>query len=215
MRIIFILLLFSAVAESHECSIIDDSLKRLACFDAAFPKEQAESDFSNEIQDDNIYGALKEENDVIIGSWLLKNNVDEMTGKTSWQAINMNKELDAVNGLSLLLSCGFRKEPFIGIFSPKYLGLTGKEMLVKVKFGEEDVYSESWIKSTRNALTRNYSNKKNVKFLKKLLSNTELMLRVAPYNSGYVTSSFDLTGITDIIKKIRKECPAKEKYWES
>lgn len=214
MKLLSIIMVFvSCTISAHECSKIEDSLKRLNCFDNYFPANDAEIKQNIDSTNKSKFSEIKEDGDEIIGDWLIKNYTDEMDGSKTWQAINI--DIDQYNQpVSLILGCA-RNEPLIGLIYSHYMGLSGRSnKLVEYKYDESEVISESWTVFTKAGIKRNESAKNNVKFLQKMKTSGELMIRARPYSKNQITSTFYLSGSEKVLQKIKEECPRKDRYWK-
>jgi type VI secretion system protein VasI len=95
--------------------------------------------------------------------------------------------------ISLILKVNKKK---IDIYADwgQYLG---SESHVTSQFNSEKLNKESWRLSTDSKTTYYPGNKR--KFIKKLLSNEKLMLRINPYNGPPIIAYFDIRGLENVL----------------
>ena len=101
---------------------------------------------------------------------------------------------------SLYLRCAENKtEAYIawGVF----LGSDNTKVLLR--YDKEKAKTRRWGLSTDHKAT---FVRGNIPFIKKLLKHKKLLLRVTPYSDSPVTATFDLRGLNEAIKPLRKAC---------
>ena len=102
---------------------------------------------------------------------------------------------------TLILRCSENKteayvswDTFLGTRSAKILS----------RYDKEKAHTRSWGISTDNKAS--FAPGGNVSYIKKLLKHKKLLLQVTPYSDSPVTAKFDLRGINEAIKPLRKAC---------
>lgn len=212
-----ILLIFiSSIIHAQDCPSIKNDIARLACFDKTYTLANEESN-PPKIESGIDVPELKDEGDKEMGNWIIKNHKDNMTGVESWQAILTQSDIEnnskrIIN--SLVLSCYASNKPLIAFIWGKYIGLEGKSKSLLLKIDNGEVYSEDWRISSKYSTSRYTSKKKDPVFLKKLANASIITARVTPYGSLPITAEFELDGISQVVDKIKNECPGKLKYWK-
>lgn len=172
------------------CSIIDSNEFRLKCYDRVYKEETT------------INTAPKESG--YIGKWGQSIDTDPMTDKTI-VVLSLNSENRISNSFSyvqptLLIRCkNNRTEVFINW--DVYLGLDSTSVTTRVD--KNSKVTRSWGISTDTKATfapYGYS------FAKKLIGHKKLVAEVTPYGANPTTVTFNIDGIDNAIKPLRKEC---------
>ena len=83
-----------------------------------------------------------------------------------------------------------------------YLGLKQTQMLTR--FDKQKALTNTWTLSTDNQAV--FVKGSDIGFAKKLTKYNKLLTQITPYNKSPVMATFDLSGLSEAIKPLRKEC---------
>ena len=83
-----------------------------------------------------------------------------------------------------------------------YLGLDKTQMLTR--FDKQKATTSTWSLSTDNKAV--FVRGGDIDFAKKLIQHKKLLTQITPYNESPVMATFDLSGLGEDIKPLRKAC---------
>ena len=186
-----------------KCSSIDDSVKRLACYDGLAAVEHQEASTA-------VAKSLAPP--------------DEDVGK--WTVLTDKSKIDDSNRVMLILNAD---EPVPGRFSRQvtpsliircmenvtsvYLEFDGLFMSdnqgygrVTFRVNKNPAFEKEMSASTNNKALGLWSGGSSIPFIKQLLDGETLVVRATPYNESARTMEFSIKGISNAVAPVRKEC---------
>lgn len=201
MRVLFPLALslaismpFSAVA--NECSLIENGIERLACFDEMFPRQDA--------------GV--EEMATTTGNWEVRIETSAMTDDTDVY-LTVESE-DPVycswsrgERVTLMLRCQENTTSVIFI--------TGCHMTssryndygdVTYRLDNEEPLVRGFEESTNNRALGLWRGAQAIPFIRAMLDNQRLLARMTPYSDNPIEMEFDISGLDEAIEPLRESC---------
>lgn len=149
-----------------------------------------------------------------------KTITEPINGENSWSVREKTSEIDDSKSVYLSLES---KDAIIGSYSEQtptiiircvenktqayvnigaYLGYQGVK--VTTRFDKDKAKTKRWSLSTDGKAV--FVRGGNIKWIKELMKHETLTMRVAPYNEGNQTFSFDIVGLEDAIKPLREAC---------
>lgn len=173
----------------YECVKIENSIKRLECYDTISQKENIapKESHSSSNQWEIIEETSKmDDNKVIVVS---NKSIDPIQNK-------IGKQFHP----NIVIRCSEKETDFY-VNWDMFIGINNVEMTHRID--KEKAKTTYWNTSTDHTAT--FSNKP-IAFVKSLYGHKNLVLRITPYNSNPRTAEFDITGIEEIIKPIAEEC---------
>ncbi|QBR40981.1 DNA primase [Kerstersia gyiorum] len=173
-----------------ECVIIQNSVSRLACFDALAVK----FDLAPAVKPDARQG---------MGDWIVSEKINPLDDTAVYFAV-----IDAQTGrsrrgdkISMVVRCANnRTEMYINWHD--YLGMDSTQVTYRV--GKNAAVRQAWSLSTDNQST--FFPGSPVSVLKQMVEETSFVASLVPYNENPVTVEFDITGIEPALQNIRKNC---------
>ena len=193
---------FAVANETGEsCSKLEDSAKRLECYDSVFLKSPSQSEKELQEKLDTELAKLEVE----LASWQYKESKDEMRNKTSYfasklsnNAVNLAFPYQGGSKISLML----RKHSEYGndvMFSLSKGQFTCRidGCHISVKFDEGDVekYSMDESESGTNDVLFISGSKSIKKFMDKLKKSKKMVIEVSIYDYGRAQFTFDTQGL--------------------
>ncbi|MBL1320112.1 MAG: TonB C-terminal domain-containing protein [Methylophaga sp.] len=180
-----------------ECAIHKDPLSRLDCLDQLI----AEKGLSG-----GVKSSVKTEGK---GKWLVRTDVSPIDDSTNVYAELMSENIVGsgyrAQKASLVLRCS-ENVTNVYVRWNDYLGLKSTSVLQRLD--KEKATNHRWTLSSDNTAT--FVSGGYIRYIKKLLGHKKLLLQLTPYNDNPVMAVFDLTGIDEAIKPIKKAC-----HWSS
>ncbi len=180
------------------CKNEKDATKRLNCFDKLSKQKN-----------DNVALNREEKKEIPIpvidkGKWVISDEISEIDDSR-----NVTLFLSADNEISssyktvtptLILRCSENKtETYINW--DMFLGSSSIKVLLR--HDKEKAKTRRWDTSTDHKAT---FVRGNIPFIKKLLKHKKLLIKITPYSASPVTTTFDLRGLEEAIKPLRKAC---------
>jgi len=181
-----------SIKEMAACSKVDGSVERLACFDSLSKKHGGLT--KKEI--------LEPEDK---GKWVIRKDTSPIDDSEK-VVLFVNSETPITNKFgktsapTMFLRCLENKtEVYIDFDS--FIGTN--RISVTTRVDKEKAKKERWgASSDHNAIfARN-----NISFIKNMLNKDKLLIQLTPYGANTVMAEFDISGIENAIKPLRKAC---------
>lgn len=178
----------------RECQRIDDSVKRLACFDT-------------------IAEAVAPKPVVAVPSqvplnWAVTTDVSKIDDSTTVQvSTTSTEELRGRYGqrvyLRLILRCQEHKTDAIVHFGGHFMAGLYDKVPVTYRIDRKPAKEARFNESTNN---ESLFAPQPVQFIKALFGANTLTIRAAPYNENDVTADFDVSNLETAVKPLREAC---------
>lgn len=167
------------------CQVIDDSLQRLACYDATF---------NNKVE-------TKSES----GEWKVT-TTSPIDGSTSvFLSINSNDPILDRDGRSqhpsMVIRCA-ENSTDLYITWNAFIGSNEAQLLTRID--SEKAVKKYWSISTDNKTTLHPSG--TINFINSLLGKEALLVQVTPYGASPINTVFNISGLDEAIKPLREAC---------
>ncbi|MDO8454386.1 MAG: type VI secretion system-associated protein TagO [Sulfurimonas sp.] len=179
--------------DMSECNKIENSVKRIECYDNATIKHNVA------VENKTIQSSGE-------NRWNVSENRDPITDATVVTFINYATSGKGRLGdsIPLIVKCSSNSKPELYINWSSYLG---NEVYVTSRFGKEKSKHVEWAMSTNNQASF-YPNIEydGMPILNKLIENNEFVARVIPYNESQITAIFDLSGFMNASNPYRSIC---------
>ncbi len=182
-------------AQDAGCSKIDGDLDRLACYDKASGRTPT----------------LTEE-PVESGKWQPYSVASKMTDRNSYYlSVESNEVVNCGwnNGARITLTVRCHEGKTALIFETD-CHMTSSEYNsygdVEYRLDAEKAKKVSTDASTNNRALGLWSGAKSIPVVKQMLGKKQMVSRMTPYGESPFTATFDIAGLDDAIKPLRKEC---------
>lgn len=184
----------TAQAQLATCKAINDSLRRLACYDSLASKEP-----SAPLSSDSPKASSAD------GEWLMNVTTDPISDQKIVIAALMsdNKVGQYQREANLALRC-MKGELAIIADWRSYLADNRK---VTYRFDTSEPVSKSWGQSQAKDVL--FVSGDIRAFAESLIGPKKLALQATPYESGPITAEFSLAGADKAVRKVLDACPAK------
>lgn len=190
-----------ATETGESCSKIEDSTKRLECYDAVFLKSPSQSEKELQQKLDDGLTKLKAE----MASWRYKETKDEMRNKTSYFASKTSNNTIELSfpyqgGSSITLMLRKHSEYGNDVMFNLYKGqfscrIDGCNISVKFDDGNIEKYAVSESESGSNDVLFLSGRKSMKKFMDKLKSAKKMVIEFPIYDYGRAQFTFDTQGL--------------------
>lgn len=170
--------------QTMSCKEITDNSERLKCYDenSNFAIEAKASDVAEPNSDKS--------------NWLINNSVDPITDKTNYMLFNTaSDDPDS----SLAITCK-NNETDLVISVKEYLD--GETVKITTRIDKLEPIKSYWAVSVSGAIA---FNQKPVPFIKNMFGGDKMVFQVSAY-SKIKTVTFNISGLEEAIKDLRKEC---------
>jgi len=77
---------------------------------------------------------------------------------------------------------------------------------VEYRVDDKNAGKREFEASTDNSALGLWSGRKSIPFIKSMLAGKEMIFRFTPFGSSPVTARFEIDGLDEAIKPLRKEC---------
>ena len=104
----------------------------------------------------------------------------------------------------IAVRCREGETSFFLTYGSLYLGLYTNDVQYKVSGGKAEI--ESWNISTNSYAIGLWKGRRARTFVKSLFNKPSFIFRMIPAGENVVTSTFDISGIKDAVKPVRKTC---------
>jgi len=198
MKYILVLIIFVASTASADiktdiarCSGIDSDVNRLVCFD-----ELASTLGVDKPQTNISRGA---------GKWTVREDKSPIDDSTNvYLSLSANESVksrwERVRP-SLHLRCAENKTNLFIVWN-MYLGLDSTNMLVR--FDKEKAESSEWYISTDAKAV--FARRGHIGLAKRIMNHNQMLAQITPYGESPVMVTFDVSGLEEAIKPLRKAC---------
>ncbi len=205
------------VEAAMQCRHYVEDEKRLACYDRTMegdrgavalkpaPQPQQASDTDDE--------ALADVNKDDTGKWNVSVDRSRMTDQTNvFVRLSSNDKVrhqytHQGNGYAeLWLRCMENTTAILVTMDGEFLTDNQSYGRVEYRVGESKMASVRMNASTDNKALGLWSGRSAIPFIKKLLGQDKLLLRITPYNESSQTMAFDISGVDTAVDGLRKEC---------
>ena len=175
-------------AYADDCKAISADLDRLACYD----KESGRTPKKEPIQT------------IARSKWDARKETSAMTDKTN---VFLSLESNEV------INCGWNRGAKIALLlrctdgTTAAIFQTGCHMASsEYRVDAEKARTVSGTESTNNRTLGLWSGGQSIPFIKQLIGKSKLTARMTPYGENPFTATFDIAGLEEAIKPLRKEC---------
>ncbi len=196
LTMLFVIGVSPTSVQANECSLIEDGIERLACFDRQFPRPQSELVDATPVN----------------GDWVVSVETSAMTDETNVY-LRLESEQPVYcswssgNPVTLLLRC--RENTTSAIFS------TGCHMTssrynnygdVTYRLDDEAPRVKGFTESTNNRSLGLWRGGQAIPFIREMLDNEQLLVRMMPYGESAFEVSFNISGLDEAIQPLRDAC---------
>ena len=189
------------------CSAIEDSLRRLTCFDRLFLRDVTSGD-AHTANDEPKADEAKTAGAAKAGAssaWQIEEEKSPLDDSVKFSAGLMPKNV-STSGIGnaemfLILRCS---ENTTSVVFATSMFMTGETPTVTVRVGEEPAKTERWNRATNYKAVGLWSGAAAIPFMKALKDNVRLAVRIQ--DNDRVDAEFDLADVSKPITKIREHC---------
>ena len=193
---------FAVANETGEsCAKLEDSAKRLECYDSVFLKSPSQSEKELQEKLDTELAKLEVE----LASWQYKESKDEMRNKTSYfasklsnNAVNLTFPYQGGSKISLMLRkhSEYGNDVMLSLSKGQFTcRIDGCHISVKFDEGNVEKYSMSEPESGTNDVLFISDSKSIKKFMDKLKKSKKMVIEVQIYDYGRAQFTFDTQGL--------------------
>lgn len=180
--------------DAKDCTVIDEPLQRLNCFDSFFPKAPSAADAPSEAPP--VSPAI---------SWHIEEEKSPLDDSIQFTAglIPKNASTSGIGEaeMFLIMRCAENTTSVVFVTS---MFMVGERPTVTVRVGDEPARTERWNRSTNYKAVGLWSGAEAIPFIKRLKDNVRLAVRVE--DKDRVDAEFDLGDVSAHIQKIRGYC---------
>ncbi|MDX0855930.1 hypothetical protein GOL78_15055 [Sinorhizobium medicae] len=178
------------------CSVIEDSLQRLTCFDKLFPKDATSTSAEEKPE---------VEPTATTSAWQIQEEKSPLDDSIKFTA-GLSPQKASTSGVGnaevfLLLRCA---ENTTSVVFSTSMFMTGETPSVTVRIGNEKATTSRWNRSTNYKAVGLWTGAQAIPFLKALDNNERLAVRIQ--DNDRVDAEFHLANVTDQVAKIREYC---------
>ncbi|MCF7486709.1 type VI secretion system-associated protein TagO [Vibrio sp. A2-1] len=201
-KCIFVLSLVPCFTYAHDvnkrdiavCAAETSSVQRLACFDS----------LSNRIGVATPKVSVQKSS----GKWKKQEEVSPLDDSTNiYIRVSGNETIpNRYNKLvtpELVIRCK-ENTTALSVWWGTYLGLNSTYVTYRVD--KLKPKKTKWSLSTKNEHIGKWSGSSSIPFIKQLLGKEKLLMQLTPYGENSVMTTFDISGIEEAIKPLRKQC---------
>lgn len=174
------------------CSIISDDALRLMCFD----------ELSNKL------GIAKPiiETSTGNGKWEVRKEQSQIDDSTNvWVSLGAENSVYSSYKVALpklYIRCNENKTTLFITYGDLFLGSDSIDVLTR--FDKKKATTNVWIMSTDHSAI--FVRGHNITFIKKLMKHDKLLVQLTPYGDSPIMTTFDIRGLKEAIKPLRKNC---------
>lgn len=204
-------LLFGSPAHGQDaakaCSVIEDSLQRLTCFDKLFPRDAAASSTTTtggEIKADEAKTTEPTE-EAGVSAWQVEKEKSPLDDSVVYTAY-LPAKTASMTGIGkgeafLVLRCA--ENTTSAVFSTS-LFMMDEKPSVTIRIGEEKAATTRWTRSTSYKSAGLWTGAQAIPFIKSLPDNARLVLRIT--DNDRLDAEFNLGDVSKPAAKIREHC---------
>lgn len=200
---------YPAFAGPEDCAKLTTNAIRLACYDAIFGKPDVPADPA---PDNRAAGEPGAEPARDAHKWELGTSTSKMTDQQ-----NVFLTLDSDNDVSgpfggglgparLLLRCMENTTAVMLVVNGHFLADIQGYGRVEYRLDKDKLSRISMSVSTDNKALGLWNGSRAIPFIKQLIGHDTLVMRVTPFNESPVTLTFDITGLSEVLPKLRETC---------
>jgi type VI secretion system protein VasI len=190
---------FSAIAQDsskalRECSRIEDSVKRLACFDSMAEQSAPQPNVSAPVEG--------------TGEWQVASDVSKIDDSTRVTVVLRSAhDIPGRYGntvrLNLVLRCQENKTDVMVHFGGHFMSDHAGGGAVTYRIDRKPAQSARFSQSTNH---ESLFAPEPVALIKSLFGAQKLVIRAAPYNENAITAEFNVGGVENAVKPLREAC---------
>ncbi|MBP1859784.1 type VI secretion system-associated protein TagO [Rhizobium herbae] len=186
-----------AQQDAKACSLIEDSLQRLTCFDKLFPRDATITAPTKEAEAGPAVSSAS--------PWQIKEEKSPLDDSVVYTAGLTPKDV-STSGVGtaemfLLLRCS---ENTTSVIFTTSMFMISENPTVTVRVGEDKAETSRWNRSTNYKAVGLWSGAEAIPFMKLLKDRTRLAVRIQ--DNDRVDAEFDLADVGAPIAKIREYC---------
>ncbi|MDP2495878.1 type VI secretion system-associated protein TagO [Shimia thalassica] len=190
------LCLAATASHASECLAIDNDLDRLACYD----RESGRTPVTDVL-----------ENTPATGNWNIRTKTSDFKDTTdvymtveSSEAVSCRSYGNA-NRITLMVRC-LENTTSIFFYGDCHFADHNGYDKVEYRIDDNPAGSRRFDSSTDSKALGLWNGGSSIPFVKKLIGADELLLRATPFSESPITMKFNIVGLDEAIKPLRKEC---------
>ena len=212
MRAIFLALLFGAATASawasdteagiRRCSALEDGLKRLACFDDI-------AAVLNGAADQEVAASVASAEDK--GKWQQSIEASKIDDSTT-VVLRLEAESPIVDRFershlpALIIRCMEKVSALYWTFDGLFVADSGGFGKVTVRLDREKARTFQTSASTDNQALGLWSGGQAIPFIRSMLDNSTMLVRMTPFSDSPVEMEFDIRGLAEAARPLQKAC---------
>lgn len=179
----------------EECAKIDDSAKRMVCYDSVFRTKAATPVVEGEA-----------------GKWSIRSEQSRITDKTDVFVSLQSDQVvpDRFGGAGrpavLNLRCQDDTTSLTVWFGGQFMASSGGFDQVTYRIDTREAVGDRWDVSTNNEHLGLWSGGQSIPLIKSLFGAENLLVQAAPFNENKVVLDFKVGGIENAVKPLREAC---------
>jgi type VI secretion system protein VasI len=185
----------SSASAAEECVSIENDLDRLACYDRASGRTPVASAPSVSTRNWSVEIEKSE----------FKDTTDVYMRTESLGSVQCNS-YSGPETVTLLMRCKENTTSFFLSAGCHFASGHGGYGNVEYRIDDRPAGKKGFTESTNNKALGLWNGSKAIPFIKKLLGKERLLVRFTPYAQNPMTAEFNVSGIDEAIKPLRKAC---------
>ncbi|MBI6548341.1 type VI secretion system-associated protein TagO [Xenorhabdus lircayensis] len=175
-----------SVDEYHKCKKLTESSKKLDCYETLSSENSTVNKEKNDWHISKRKSEIDDSQTILLRAEATRPIHTELLGRTV---------------PDLVLRCQNNKTE-VYITWGAYLGIDSAKITIRID--KEKAISKWWNISTDNKSSFHPGG--NIKFIKSLLDKNTLFVQATPYGENTISTTFNITGLSDQITPLRKSC---------
>ncbi len=185
-----------AANSAADCAKVLENSQRLSCYDHFFPRQAEGAAASSDPKPAKSWHSFSEPSS-------MTDTVSHWVASNSETPVKCNSHSPSDN-LTMIISCHENKTNITiegeGCYFSKYWGK------VEYRLDDQPMKTVRMIESNDNSALGLWGGKQSIPFVKSMLGASKIRLRIVPVSENSIETTFDLTGLSDVVAPVRKAC---------
>ncbi|MEX3008978.1 type VI secretion system-associated protein TagO [Hoeflea sp. TYP-13] len=192
---------------AKRCAKLDDAGSRLTCYDGLFKSKSSKAPLANKTETTSVQAVAEPP----IG-WKLskqRSSMDDSIGVflDLYSITSIPKKFGSGQQYArLTIRCHENTTALMIGLGDHFLADIGDYGIVRYRIDKQPAKANEFAESTDNTFLGLWKGRRAIPFIKTLFNANRFTVRIVPFNESSLETSFDIRGLDEAIKPLRKAC---------
>lgn len=183
----------SLYAAIEQCTVIENSLERLACYDA-------EAGFEPEVTEQAVSS----------GDWRVRTETSKIDDSTNvWLTLASEEQTNCPykdGSHSIHIACRENSTNIWIYFGECFMSSIQGKGQVTYRLDSEKAATKNFQESNNNMALGLWNGRQAIPFIEKMIGHERLIVRATPFSDSTVTGEYNISGLEEAIKPLQQAC---------